>query len=369
MRTIFFIIQKEFKQVFRNKTMLPIIFIVPVIQLFILSYAATFEMKNIKIHIVDMDKTPFSRDLISKYKGSKFFKIVDYTDSYNLAEDNLKVNKADVILNIPENFEKKIVNNDEVKLQLVINAINGSAAGLIFAYSSAIIRDFNRNIIIEKYGNNFEMPINTVTSFWYNPQLDYKTYMIPGILVLLVTLIGLFLSSMNVVREKELGTIEQITVTPIHKYQFIIGKIIPFWIIAMFELFFGLLFAKLVFSLPILGNLAIIFVVAAVYIIAVLGLGILISTITNTQQQAMFISWFFMVIFILMSGLFTPVESMPEWAKTVNIINPISYFIKVMRMVILKGSGFKDILPELFSLFIYAILSISFAIKMFKKTN
>jgi len=369
MNTILYLIRKEFRQVFRNKTMLPIIFVIPIIQLLVLSYAATFEMKNIKIHFVDNDKSPFSRSLISKFGGSRFFKVVNYTDSYNLAENDLKSNKADVILNIPNNFEKKLINKEKTKVQLVINAINGSAAGLIYAYSGSIIRDFDKNINLNIAGQNSEMPIYTIASYWYNPQLDYKTYMIPGILVLLVTLIGLFLSAMNVVREKELGTIEQINVTPILKSHFILGKLIPFWIIAMFELFFGLMFARMVFSLPMLGNLSIIFTVASVYIIAILGLGLLISTITNTQQQAMFLSWFFMVIFILMSGLFTPVESMPEWAKAINIINPISYFIKVMRMVLLKGSGFSDILNEIYALVVYAFLSLFFAIKLFKKTN
>jgi len=369
MKIILYILRKEFKQIFRNRTMLPIIFLVPVIQLLILSYTATFEMKNIKIHVVDNDKSSLSRDLINKYEGSKFFKIVNYSDAFKIAENELKSNKADVVLNIPQNFEKKLINNEITKVQLIVNAINGSAAGLIYAYSAAIIKDFNKNIKLNITGHDSEMPISIITSFWYNPQLDYKTYMIPGILVLLVTLIGLFLSSMNVVREKELGNIEQINVTPILKSHFIIGKLIPFWFIAMFELFFGLIFAKFVFSLPILGNLGIIFAFASVYIIAILGIGLLISTITNTQQQAMFISWFFMVIFILMSGLFTPVDSMPEWTKIINTINPISYFIKVMRMVLLKGSGFSEILNEFFALVIYAIISLFFAIRLFSKTS
>ncbi len=220
---------------------------------------------------------------------------------------------------------------------------------------------------MEIYGQKLEMPVQTNTSFWFNPQLDYKTYMVPGILVLLVTIIGLFLSAMNVVREKEIGTIEQINVTPIHKYQFITGKLLPFWIIAMFELAFGLLIAKIIFSLPVLGNVGVVFTVASIYILAILGLGLFISTITNTQQQAMFIAWFFMVIFILMSGLFTPIDSMPDWAQKLNIINPIAYFIKVMRMVLLKGAGFADVLNQIIALTFYAIVSLTLAVRMYKK--
>jgi len=369
MKTILYILQKEFIQIFRNKAMLPIIFLIPIVQLLILSYAATFEMKNIKLHINDMDKTSLSRALVAKFKGSDFYTITNYSDAYKIAENDLKVNKADMVLQIPVHFERDLMREDKAKLQMTINAINGSAAGLISAYTFSIIKDFNRNLLIDTYGTQLEMPIQTTTSFWYNPQLDYKTYMVPGILVLLVTIIGMFLSAMNVVREKEIGTIEQINVTPIHKYQFIAGKLIPFWIIAMFELGFGLLVAKIVFSLPVLGNVGIVFTVAAVYILAVLGMGLFISTITNTQQQAMFIAWFFMLVFIMMSGLFTPVESMPNWAQQFNIINPVAYFIKVMRMVLLKGSCFADIIPQFVSLLIYSFALLSLAVRMYKKKN
>jgi ABC-2 type transport system permease protein len=326
-------------------------------------------MKNIKIYISDLDKSSMSRSLIGKFKGSKFYTIVNYSETYKISETDLKENKADMILQIPAHFERDLVKEDKAGLQITINAINGSAAGLIYAYTFSIIKEFNRNVLIDTYGTQLEMPIKTTTSFWYNPELDYKTYMVPGILVLLVTIIGMFLSAMNVVREKEIGTIEQINVTPIHKYQFIAGKLIPFWFIAIFELAFGLLVAKLIFSLPILGSVFVVFSVAAVYIMVVLGIGLLISTITNTQQQAMFIAWFFMVIFILMSGLFTPIESMPQWAQHMNFINPIAYFIKVMRMVLLKGSGFADILPQLLSLVIYANVVLMLAVRLYRKKN
>jgi ABC-2 type transport system permease protein len=369
MRIIFYLLQKEFIQIFRNKTMLPIMFVMPIVQLLVLSFAATFEMKNIKINITDNDHSSTSRALISKFQGSPFYTIVNYSAAYKIAENDLKTNKADMILQLPQNFERDLARENKAKLQITINAINGSAAGLMSAYTFSIIKDFNRNLIIETYGSELDMPVQTATLYWFNPELNYKTYMVPGILVLLVTIIGMFLSSMNVVREKEIGTIEQINVTPIHKYQFIAGKLIPFWIIAMFELAFGLLIAKLVFSLPILGSLGVIFSVAAVYILVVLGIGLFVSTISNTQQQAMFIAWFFMLVFIMMSGLFTPVESMPLWAQQFNIINPIAYFIKVMRMVLLKGSGFADVLQQLFSLVLYAIIILTLAVNLYKKKN
>ena len=190
-----------------------------------------------------------------------------------------------------------------------------------------------------------------------------------GILVLLVTIIGMFLSGMNLVREKEIGTIEQINVTPIKKYEFIIGKLVPYWIIALFELTFGLLIAKLVFDIPILGSLWLIFLFAAVYLLVALGLGLLVSTKTNTQQQAMFLSWFFLVIFILMSGLFTSVDSMPQWARIIDLVNPIAYFVEVIRMIMLKGSGFMDVSRNFFILLLYAVLALSIATWQYRKTT
>ena len=372
MRTILFIIQKEFIQVFRNKRMLPIIFIVPIVQLLILVNAATNEMKNIRMSVVDLDMSYSSRQLISKFQGSPFY-IVNHTSfSYQEAADEMQKGNIDVILTIPGGFEKQMVRESHSKVQLVINAINGATAGLVNAYSTSIILDFNREMLTE-WLNPSQLGsirvINSETLFWYNPELNYKTYMVPGILVLLVTIIGLLLSGMNIVREKEIGTIEQINVTPIRKIQFIAGKLIPFWIIALFELAFGLTLGKLLFDIPIEGSLWLIFASAGVYLFVILGFGLLISTMTNTQQQAMLVSFFFMVVFILMSGLFTSIESMPQWAQNLDKLNPLAYFIKIMRMVMLKGSGFRDISRLFFSLAVYAVCIISLAIFRYRKVS
>ena len=368
MRTIIFILQKEFIQVFRNRTMLPIIFLVPIFQLVVLSYTATFEIKNVNLFIVDQDNTPASRELISKFSGSPFFTIIGSAGIFSTAEEALINNEADQILQIPATFDKGLYTEKKGTLQLTTNAINGSAASLMSAYALSIIGDYNSNIIVERLGlREPPDPIRISTAFWYNPELDYFTYMVPGILVLLVTVIAAFLSAMIIVREMEMGTIEQINVTPIRKYQFILGKLIPFWIIAMFELAFGLLLAKILFNIPMVGSLGLVFSVAGVYLLVALGLGLLISTLTNTQQQAMFLTFFFMIVFILMSGLFTPVQSMPEWAQWMNRINPIAYFIDVMRMVLLKGSVFSDITRQFFSLLTLAVLLNALAVWRYRK--
>jgi len=372
MRTVLYIIQKEFIQIFRNRMMMPIIFVVPLVQLIIIVHAATFEMKHIRMSVVDLDMSYSSRQMISKFQGSPFFVIAHSSFSYKEAEDMMKKDAVDVIITIPSGFEKKLVKENRSKVQLVINAINGATAGLINAYSMMIILDFNKAILVEWINPSLlsvSRNIEVTSGFWYNPKLNYKTYMVPGILVLLVTIIGLLLSGMNIVREKEIGTIEQINVTPIGKLQFIAGKLIPFWIIALFELTFGLIVGKLLFNIPIIGSVWLIFLSAAVYLLVILGFGLLVSTGTNTQQQAMLVSFFFMVIFILMSGLFTAVESMPEWAQWLNKLNPIAYFIRIMRMIMLKGSGFHDISIPFFSLVVYSVFSISMAVWRYRKVS
>jgi ABC-2 type transport system permease protein len=375
MRTLLFLLQKEFLQIFRNKAMLPVLFVVPFVQLIILVNAATYEIKNIKISIVDMDQSTTSRHLIDRFKASPFFIITDYTFSIDKAEDELKANKADLILRIPVDFEKYLVRDKKAKVHILHNAINGTVAGISSSYALSIIGRFNKDIILDWFDmkthqNVYLQPnININYSYWYNPELNYKTFMVPAVLVLIVTIIGLFLSGMNVVREKEIGTIEQINVTPIKKYQFLIGKLLPFWIIALFELAVGLILGKLLFDTPMLGSLLLLFAVAGVYLLTVLALGLLMSTITQTQQQAMFISYFFLIIFVLMSGVFTSVESMPKLAQWLNHINPVYYFMKVIRMILLKGSGFSDIKYEFFILFGFGITMLSVAVWKYKKVE
>ena len=368
MRTILVILRKEFIQVFRNRSMVPIIFAMPMVQLLVLAFAVTFEIKNINLDVVNQDNSPVSRELISKFQGSSFFTIKNFYADYDQASADLKSGKAHQVLIIPPHFERDLYRENKAKLQLITNAIDGSAAALMNAYGLSIIRDYNKELIVEKTGDNlFTDPISISYSYWFNPELNYTTYMVPGILVLLVTMIGIFLSGMNVVREKEIGTIEQINVSPIKKYQFITGKLLPFWFIALFELAFGLVLARIIFHIPILGSVWLIFGVAAVYLLVVMGIGLFVATVSNTQQQSMFLSWFFMVIFILMSGLFTPVENMPGWAQNLNIINPIAYFIRIMRMIMLKGSDFQDILAPFATISVYAVTMLSLAVWRYKK--
>jgi len=373
MKTILYIVRKEFKQIFRNKGMLPIIFIMPFIQLIILSNAATFEIKNIQFSFVDHNKTSVSRALVDKFKASKYFNVVNEFPSEKIAVSEMQKGTVDVILEIPEYFERDLVKHNTVAISATINAIDGAAAGVENVYLNQIVQQFNKHALVnllplKKTQNQFKQ-ITSIPSFWYNKTLNYKTFMVPGILVLLVTMITLFLSGMNIVREKEIGTLEQINVTPIKKHQFIIGKLFPFWVLGLVLLTVGLTIAKLLFSVPIVGNIFLLYAFTSIYILVILGIGLFISNFTETQQQAMFIAWFFMVIFILMSGLFTPIESMPVWAQYITNFNPIKYFVQVMRMVMLKGAGFTDIIPQFAKTLAYAIFMNGLAIWGYKKTT
>ena len=373
MNTIRYIIQKEFKQIFRNKGMLPLIFVLPLIQLIILSNAATFEIKNMKVGYVDCDHSSTSDGLMDKFTASTYFQVKDQFPSQQLANSAMLNGDIDVIITIPSHFERDLLKEQKVNLGLQINAIDGAAAGVTNFYIQQVVSTYNNAIRAELIQGNLPsemLPKNllTIPSFWYNETLNYKTFMVPGILVLIVTMITLFLSGMNIVREKEIGTLEQINVTPIKKHQFIIGKLFPFVLIGLLLLTIGLVISKVIFSIPINGSILLMYGYTIIYILVILGIGLFISNFTDTQQQAMFISWFFVVIFILMSGLFTPIESMPKWAQVLTDFNPIKYFVEVMRMVMLKGSSFQDILPQIIKTSIYAILMNGLAVWSYKKT-
>ncbi len=372
MRTLKFLLQKEFRQIFRDPSILRLILIMPIIQLIILPQAADYEIKNIKLAVVDLDHSQYSRQLINKITASGYFILTGYTASYDASLQQVEKNEADLVLQIPGNFEKDLVKENEAKLFMALNAINGVKANLGGAYLRTIIQNYNREVRTEwiqfpRFSP--ETQIEILSSSWFNPLMNYKFFMVPGILVILLTMVGTNLASINIVKEKEIGTIEQINVTPVKKYHFILGKLIPFWIMGLLILTIGLGISRLFYGIIPLGSFITIYVFAAVYLLAVLGLGLLLSTYANNQQQAMLLSFFLMMIFILLGGLYTSIDSMPEWAKWITRFNPVSYFIEVMRMVILKGSSLADIKYHLLKMFGFALVFNSWAIYNYKKRN
>lgn len=371
MRTIFYLIRKEFIQIFRNKFISKAIFGVPIVQMLILVPAITFELKDVKLTVIDRDMTPESRGLINKLSGSTFFKVSFSTFSEEEANNLLHRNKCSMVLQIPSGFGKDIGIGNQAKLLATIDAVNASSAQLSWAYLNGVIRDYNADIIKSTITTIPVTPfprIEITNRYWYNELLNYKYYMLPGILVILVTAIGFLLAGLNMVREKEIGTIEQINVTPVRKYHFIIAKMVPFLIIGLIDLALGLIIGKIAFNIPFEGSILLMFLGSTIFLIAVLGLALFISTFSGTQQQYMFVAFFCMIIFILMSGIFTPYESMPMWAQDFNLINPVAYLMRINRMVMLKGSTIQDISRELFSLIVIAIAFTTLAVRRYRKT-
>jgi ABC-2 type transport system permease protein len=372
MRTLRFLLRKEFRQIFRDKNILRQILVMPLIQLMILPWAANYEVKNISLAVVDNDRSAYSEKLISKIFSSGYFQPAERCSSYREAYRLIERNKADIVLEIPARFESNLVRESRQKVFLAANAINGVKAQVGTGYLSSIINDYNSEILLQwiqpaRFNPTPVIEINT--SNWFNPLLNYKMFMVPGILAFLVTMIGSFMCALNIVREKEIGTIEQINVTPIRKHYFILGKLLPFWLMAMFVFTFGLLIARFAYGIIPAGSILVLYSFLALYLLAILGLGLLVSTYSDTQQQAMSVSFFLIMIFNLLSGLYTPIESMPHWAQVITDLNPLRYFIEVMRMVVLKGSGFHDVQHQFLVVFLFAIVFNTWAILNYRKTT
>ncbi|MCC8426397.1 ABC transporter permease [Mucilaginibacter sp. UR6-11] len=372
MRMLKFLLWKELLQIYRDPAIIRILFIMPMIQLLILPLAADYEIKNINLGVVDHDHSEYARQLVNKIVSSGYFRLKDYSAGFPQALKAIESDRTDLLLEIPAHFGRDLVKDNQSSLLVAVNAVNGVKAGLGGAYLQGIIQNYNQEIRAQWIPEQRFEPqsvIEIVSADWYNPHMNYRVFMVPGILVMLVTMIGSSFAANNIVREKEMGTIEQINVSPIKKMQFILGKLIPFWMLALTVLTIGLLIARLVYGIVPLGHYSTIYVFATVYLLAILGLGLLLSTYAQTQQQSMLVSFFVTMIFNLLSGLYTPIESMPGWAQLIARFNPVSYFIEVMRMVMLKGSGLDDIKYQILALIGFAIFFNSWAILSYRKRS
>ena len=277
MRVLRILLEKEFRQIFRNPAILRLIFMMPAIQLLIMPLAADYEVKQVKVCVVDHDRSSYSQKLVNKITATNYFQLVDDTDSYDKALRYVEKDEADLVLQIPSAFEKQLVTENKATLFLAINAINGVKANLGGAYLRTIIGEFNGEVRLEwlQLQRFSPQPTLSVTSInWFNPLMNYQVFMVPGILVILVTMVGGFLSALNIVKEKEIGTIEQINVTPIRKYQFILGKLIPFWVLGLVVLTIGLVISRVAYGIVPLGSLFTIYLFAAIYLLVVLGMGL-----------------------------------------------------------------------------------------------
>lgn len=365
MRTLRFLLRKEFRQIFRNKSIVAMMLVAPIMQLLILPLAANYEVKNIHLSIVDNDRSTYAQQLTERITASGYFILERYTASQQEALGDIEADRSDVILEIPQGFERDLVREGKATLALSVNSINGVKATMGNAYLGQIISRYNAEL-----SSNKANQVEIVPAYWFNPTLNFRFFIVPAILGMLVTMVCGYMCALNIVKEKEVGTMEQINVTPVKKWQFILAKLIPFWCIGMFVFTLGLFgVGYLVYGIVPVGNVLLLYGYLAVYLVALLGFALLISTYSETQQQAMSVAYFFMMIFILMSGMFTSIDSMPLWAKGIARATPVGYFIEVLRGIILKGSTFKDLWINFVVLVGFAVLLNSWAIRNYKKTN
>ena len=371
-----FLIEKEFKQLLRNSFLPRLIIGYPCMVMIIMPWATNMEIKNISVNVVDNDHSVVSQRLIHKIDASSYFRLNNLSPTYNSALRDIESGDADVILEIPRHFEKKLENGEASHVLLAANAVDGSKGGLASSYMTATLADYNAQLhvenpssgIVQEAASSVQPSVSVSEKNLYNPHLNYKLFMVPALMVMLVTVICGFLPALNIVSEKEVGTIEQMNVTPVGKFKFILAKLIPFWVVGFVVLTLSFGFAWLIYGILPVGSLGIIYLLSALFVLVMSGFGLVISNHSATMQQAMFVMFFFMIILLLMSGLFTPVMSMPQWAQIITILNPLKYFVDIMRMVYLKGSGLTDLSLQIGALLAFATLFNFWAVKSYRKS-
>jgi ABC-2 type transport system permease protein len=361
-----FLIEKEFKQILRHSFIPKIIIAMPVVMLLVLPWAANQDIRNMNLSVVDSDRSVLSERLVHKLVSSGYFRLTGVSSSGAAALQSVDAGDADAILEIPSGFERDLVKTGVAGVMISVNSVNGAKGGLGSQYLSGIVRDYSQELLDES-GLTPRAQLGIAVSNRFNPHMDYKVFIIPALMVMLLTLITGFLPALNVVSEKESGTIEQINVTPVRNITFIFAKLVPYWIIGYIVIAIVMTLAALVYGLTPAGSLTTIFLCSTVYILVVSGLGLVVSNYSATMQQAMFVMFFFLLIIVLMSGLFTPVASMPEWAQAITLANPLKYFMEVMRAVYLKGSSMSELTPQLFALCGFAALFNGWAVLSYRK--
>jgi ABC-2 type transport system permease protein len=382
MRTLRFLLRKEFLQITRDHVIMRMILIMPLVQLLILANAVTFEVRSARMYVLDQDHSQASRGVVDRLVASGRFDPAGSTPSRREADEAMLRRDADVILVVPEGFEEDLTRTRAAPLQLILNAEDGGAAAVIRSYAGRILESYGAELGPEIMPSSAYVTARTDPPpapgssrvevrrrGWYNAEMDYRDYMVPGILVVLVTMIGTLLTAMNVVREKEAGTLDQLNVTPISRTIFITAKLLPLWTFALVDLALGLAFAHFVLGVPVRGNLGLVFFSAAIYLVLALGIGLWISTLVDTQQQAMFVTFALLMVYLLMSGLFTPVNAMPPWAQWLAELNPVAHFVHLMRAVLLKGAGLVDVARQLAILATGGVVVLGLAVRQYRKRS
>ncbi len=378
-----FLLEKEFKQFFRNPFLPKLMVAFPVMIMLVIPWIANMDVKNIEVTVVNHDSSSAAEGLIRTIESSTYFILTDVTADYGMAMEMLEYGKTDAIIEIPADFEKDLLTEGSVPVQISINAVNQTMGSLGSSYLMAICSDFSASYLqnnVPAAGSGASVPsddgmapvrtapkVNISVQNRYNLYMDYKLFMIPALMVIVLILMGGFLPALNIVGEKEKGTIEQINISPVPRLTFIAAKLIPYWIIGFIVLTVTMLVGKLVYGLWPAGGIWTIYIFSLLFICTVSGFGLVVSNYATTMQQATFICFFFVLIFMLMSGLLTPLRSMPQWAQYLTVVNPPRYFIEMMRAVYLKGATLPDLWPQFFALAAFAVIFSTWAILSYRK--
>ena len=373
MKIILNIVIKEFLQLRRDPRLFGVIFIAPILQLILLGYAANLDVENIHTAVYDQDKTVTSRNFIEKFQHSGYFSIDNYIDNYNQLTE--LIDKGDVLwaLVIPNDFEKKLERGEQAKVQAIFDGSDGNKTAIAFGYVNGIVSSYSQNILLQqrdKSGmkNALTGTLTSELRVWYNPDLKTRNFMVPNIMGLLLTVITTVLMAMAIVKEREIGTLEQIIVTPIKSYQLIIGKIIPFIIIGFLDVLIVICVMVFWFGIGIRGDFFFLIFASFIFVLSTLGIGLFVSTVSKTQQQAMMVAMFAILMPTnFLSGFAFPIENMPQWIQPITYLIPLRYYITILRGVILKGDGFVDLLPETAALLIIGIIILTLSSLRFKK--
>lgn len=375
MRKLAILLKKEFLQIFRDKFLLRVVILIPIFQLLVLPLAADYDLENFRLAVVDRDGSSFSRRLLVKLQAGGYFSMTAAAASWAEAERLIQQGQVDAIVEIPDRFERDWVMGQGPEISVHISAIDGLSAGVAAGYINSIVGEFGAELADEgllpapaaEEGTAGPIRIETVVQEWYNPRFNYKTVIVPGILAMLLTVVGLSMMASNVVREKEYGTIEQLNVTPMSRTRYMLAKMIPFIVIGFVQFTVGLVIARTVYAVPLLGSVGVLYGIVALYLAGVLFLGFVIANFSETQGQTIFPAFFLIMILVLMSGLFTPVESMPLWAQRINVVNPLAHLIAAVKMILVKGSTAADLGLHWVALACFAIVMGFLAVATFRK--
>ena len=366
-----FLLEKEFKQIWRNKFLIRVIFLLPLLSLALLPMVANFEIKNNNLAVVDHDHTPLSELLIKKITSSGHFRLVTVTSGYKKALKDVEQDRADVIIEIPAFFEKNLMTNYSAELLVSANAVNAVKGALGSSYLAQIINNFSTELRNKYLASNSRLQASSfeiVPRYDFNPHLEYKYSMIPAIIMMILGMISGFLPALNIVGEKERGTIEQMNVTPVKRLPVILSKLIPYWVIGFIVLTICFIVAWIIYGMVSVGGYLEIYLFATIFVLAFSGLGLVISNYANTIQQAMYLMFFFVINFIFLSGLYTPISSMPQWTQVMSFFSPLRYMIEALRSIYLKGSSFIDLWHQFVALIGFAGLFNLWAVYSYRKS-